>query len=128
MVDATLTEEASFDAIVRALQEELDRLAAGEVDPERVEAVKSHVRYALLSSMQTPSDVADTAASFIAVGGDLGALDGYLEALAAVTPEDVARVAREYLNEDRRFVVTLAHGPAEGETEGEAEGAGEESE
>lgn len=124
VVQATLADGSSFDASIDALQRELDTLAAGEIDSARVEAVKSHVHYALLTAMQTPSDVADVAARFIAAGGRLGAIDDFMEALATVTPEDVARVAREYLNENRRFVVTLAHGPAEeGREVGEGEGA-----
>lgn len=110
---AVLAEGAEFDATLGALQGAIDALAEGEVDAERVEAVKSHVRYALLTDMQTPSDVADMAARYIAVGGSLDALDGYLAALAAVTPADVSRVAGELLTESRRFVVTLARGSAE---------------
>lgn len=107
---AVLAEGTEFDTVIDAIQSSVDALAAGEVDAARVDAVKSHVRYALSMSMQTPSSVADVAARFVAVGGSLDALDGYLEALAAVTPEDVARVAGAYLNSERRFIVTLARG------------------
>lgn len=110
---ATLAEGQSFDAILGAIQGELDRIAAGQVEPERVEAVKSHIRYGMLSELETPSAVADLVARTIAVGGRLDVLDQYLAAVAAVTPEDVARVAREYLTADRRFVVTLAQGGAQ---------------
>ena len=41
---------------------------------------------------------------------ELASLDAFLEQLSQVGAEDVARVAREYLNENRRFVVTLAQG------------------
>ena len=92
------------------------------MDAERVEAVKSHVRYAFLTELETPDHVADTAAHFIAVGGRLDAMDDYLAALSAVTSEDVARVARTYMGEGRRFVVTLAPG---GEGTGGAAAGGE---
>ncbi len=108
---ATLSEGQSFDDILGAMQAEVERIGRGEAEPERVEAVKSHIRYAMLTGLQTPSDVADLIARTIAVGGRLEVLDEYLAALAAVTPEDVARVAREYLTPSRRFVVTLSHGP-----------------
>lgn len=110
---ATLAEGQSFDAIRDAIQGELDRIAAGQIEPERVEAVKSHIRYALLSELETPSDVADLIARTIAVSGRLETLDQLLSALASVTPEDVARVARTYLTPERRFVVTLSSGGAE---------------
>jgi zinc protease len=107
---ATFAEGRTFDPILSAIQGELDGLAQGRVDAERVEAVKSHQRYEMLVDLQTPADVADLMAHFIAVGGRVEMLDSYLAALAAVTPEDVARVARSYLTESHRFIVTLSHG------------------
>ena len=96
---------------VAALQTELDRIGRGEASAERIDAVKSNVRYAMLAELTTPTAVADLAARFIAVGGTLDVLEEYVAALAALRPEDIAEAAREYLNANRRFVVTLAHGP-----------------
>lgn len=112
VASATLAEGQSFDDILGAMQAEFDGFAEGELDPARVEAVKSHLRYALLSELETPTAAADLIARTIAVFGSLEMLDELLAAIAAVTPEDVARVAREYLTTDRRFVVTLSHGEA----------------
>ncbi len=97
-----------FDGVLSAIQQELGHIAAGRVPAERVDAVRSNLRYGLLASLETPADVADLLGSFIAAGGSVAALDEYLEALAAATPEDVARAAARYLTEGRRFVVTLA--------------------
>jgi predicted Zn-dependent peptidase len=72
-------------------------------------ALKSHFRYSVLTDLYTRCDVAGLIARSIAVGGSLESLDAYLAQLAAVTPEDVARVTREYLTPQRRFVVTLSH-------------------
>jgi zinc protease len=118
VVQATLAEGQTFDTVLGAIQEELGRIAGGGAEPARVEAVKSHLRYALLSELETPSAVADLVARTLAVGGSLEVLDQYLAALAAVTPEDVARVARQYLTENRRFVVTLAPATPPATTEG----------
>ena len=88
--------------------------------------MKSNVRYGMVMEAQTPTAVADLIARYVAVSGDPAMIDRYLAALAAVTPADVARVAREHLNERRRFVATLAHGPATGagaSAEGSANGA-----
>ncbi|MBX3274270.1 MAG: insulinase family protein [Sandaracinaceae bacterium] len=110
---ATLRDAEPFDPIIDALQATMDALARGEVDAARLDAVKSHVRYGLLTELETPADVADLVARVIGAAGDLGALDQYLEELAAVSAADVARVAREYLTEARRFVVTLSRGGAQ---------------
>jgi zinc protease len=112
MATVTLKPGETFDPILEAVQNELAKIGRGEVPAERIEAVKSHVRYALLTNVETPDQVADLVAQFLAVGGDLSAMDAYLEALATVTPEDVARAAARYLVPERRFVVTLAPGAA----------------
>lgn len=111
VVFATLAEGQTFDPALAAIAEELARIGRGETAPERIEAVKSHIRYSTLMDLDTPSDVAELAARMIAVGGNIEAVERYLAAVAALTPADVARVAREYLTEQRRFVVTLASDP-----------------
>jgi zinc protease len=110
VVHATLAEGGAFDPILAAIQNELDSLAQGNAAEDRLAAVKSNLRYSMLSALETPSDAADLIARVIAVGGELGMLQRYLAELAQVTVEDVSRTAREYLNANRRFVVTLARG------------------
>lgn len=105
---------AGFDLVLDAIQNELDRIASGDLDAERIAAVQSHIRYAFLARLETPGRLASTLASFIAVGGDVSALADYLDALAVLTPEDVAEVAAAYLTSDLQFVVTVAQA-----TEGE---------
>lgn len=109
IVSAVLAPPArDFDAALSAVQEELEQIAGGDVNEARFDAVRSHLRYNLLAQLRTPNDVADVLGRAVAVGGNVGALDEYLQALAAVTREDVARVARSYLVPGRRYVVTLA--------------------
>ena len=109
VVSATLKpEEADFDAVLGAIQAALNRIATGEIDAERINAVRSHTRYALLASLQTPADVADLIGGIIAAGGTLESLTEYLAALDAVTEADIASAAAAYLTESRRFAVSLA--------------------
>jgi zinc protease len=108
VASAILKPGEELDPIIDAIQVELGRVAAGEVDASRVEDVKSHMRYSMLMGLETPDDVAELVATFLALGGDVDTINRYVQALAAVTPEDVARVARQYLVPERRFVVTLA--------------------
>ncbi|MEM1415767.1 MAG: pitrilysin family protein [Myxococcota bacterium] len=107
--------DAAFAEIVDAVQGELRRLAEGRIDPERFARTSSHLRYALLAEVATPNDAANLLGRMIAVGDDTGTLEAYLRALAAVTPDDVARVAGAYLVPERRIQITLAP-PAQGET------------
>lgn len=108
VVDAVLAEGTSLNDVVDAIQEELTRVAAGDVPDHRVAAVKSHVGYASVLGVETPDDAAELLARYVAVGDDVTAYRRHMDALAAVTPEDVARVAERHLRPERRFVVTLA--------------------
>lgn len=111
VIGAELRDGTSFDDVEREIQLAIDLLARGEVDPARVEAVRSHLRYALTMQVETADDAADLLAEFIAVSGSSDGLREYLDALSSVTKEDVQRVATLYLNDKRRFTVTLKAAP-----------------
>ena len=108
VVDAELKPDTSFDATAAAVQKTLDELAAGKVDAARVDAVRSNLTYKLTLNVETASEAADTLAQFIALTGRTETLPAYLQALTHVTPEEVVRVTRTYLNAQRRVLVTLA--------------------
>ena len=60
-----------------------------------------------------------------ATGDWVDAEDAYVQALTAVTPEEVAQAAERYLTTERRFVVTLApEGAAASAGDDVAEGDG----
>jgi zinc protease len=108
VVEATLGEGATFDEMQRAVTEELARVGRGEVSRERVTDVIAHLRYAMPLRIETPSDAAVTVARFMALTGDPETYQRYHDQLSRVTGDDVARVARTFLTEARRNVVTLS--------------------
>ncbi|NOY92051.1 MAG: insulinase family protein [Deltaproteobacteria bacterium] len=118
VVTSTLKPSTSFDEVIAPTQAAIDRVAAGELPAARIDAVRSHIRYSMLMHLDTPSNMADRVAQMIAVGGDPGALDRYLAALSAVTPDDVRDAARSFLTERRRFIVTLAPGQGDAQPAG----------
>jgi zinc protease len=111
VVSAELRESTSFEDVEREIQLGIDLLARGEVDPARVDAVRSHLRYGLTMQVDTVDDAADLVGQLIAVSGTPDGLRDYLDALASVTKKDVQRVATLYLNEKRRFTITLKSTP-----------------
>lgn len=115
VVTSTLKPGTSFDEVIAPAQAAIDEIAGGQVDAARVEAVRAHIRYSMLMGLDTASNMADRVGQMIAVGGDPGALDRYLAALAAVTSDDVRDAARSFLTERRRFIVTLSPGEGDGQ-------------
>jgi hypothetical protein len=112
VVTATLP-KVRLRSALSAIQE----ISRASVAAGRAEHRGGEVAHPLLDALQppqAPADVAGADARMIAAGGRLEVLHRYLAAVAAVTPDDVARAAREHLIESRRFVVTLstAGGPS----------------
>ena len=117
MVDARLAPNVTFDEIQNAVADELARVGRGEYPRDRIEAVVSNLRYELPMELQTATEVGVAVALFTAVTGDPTSLDAYAQHLtmSAITPDEIARVARTYLTPARRTVVTLTeadHAPA----------------
>jgi zinc protease len=110
-VTAKLKPETTFDEIAGEIDAALAKVARGEAPLAKLEATRSHLVNALTLSLQTPQSIAIAIASWVAWTGDFHGLEAYRRALAAVTPDDVARVAKSYLVPARRNIVTLT-GPA----------------
>ena len=108
VVEATLGEHITHDEVSAAVTAELARIGRGEVPAERIADVISHLRYRLPLSVQTPFDAAHTVARYMALTGEVMTYQRYHDRLSNVTADDVARVARTFLTEARRDVVTLS--------------------
>ncbi len=119
LLTAKLKASTSFDEVERGIDDALAKAGRGETAPEKLDAVRNHVKNALTLSLQTPQSVATALASWTAMTGDVHSLNAYVAALATVTADDVARVARTYLVPARRNVVTLT-GPAPAKTAAKA--------
>ncbi len=105
-----------FAPTLEAIQAELEGIAGqadrghGRPSAERIEAVRSHLLYAVAMTLETPASVAVFLSSYLAVGGSLDNVRAYFAALQSVTADDVARVAQQYLTTSHRYVVTLREG------------------
>ena len=108
VIQARLAADVTFDEISAVIDTELTRIGRGAYPRERIEAVVSHLRYALPMSVQAAPDAAELVARMMALTGDPGTLEQYVARLSAVTADDVARVARTYLTQAHRARVMLA--------------------
>jgi zinc protease len=108
LVEATLAPGATFDEVEGAITEELARIGRGEAEASRVADVVSNLRYAMPMDVQRPADAAQLVARYMALTGAPDTYERYHALVAAVTPDDVARVARSFLTPTRRSLVTLS--------------------
>ena len=95
-----------------AIYEELDRLKTEPVTARELEKVLNNLDASLLRSLRSNSGLASQLAYFQAVAGDWRYILEARERIAAVTPEDIRRVAKTYFIKSNRTVGTLVK-PAE---------------
>jgi zinc protease len=96
------------DAIVAAAGGFREQL----VPAARLDAVKRHLRYAFALSLNNSEAVAQAAARYVELRRTPETIDRLFDVYDSVTPEDIRAVARKYLVDDGRTIVTLTGGKA----------------
>ena len=80
------------------------------VSKERLEAVKSNLRYSFALSLDNSEAIASTLAHFVALKRTPETINKLYDVYASITPEDVREAARKYFVENGRTIVTLTGG------------------
>ena len=90
----------------KALEQELDRLRRDPVPAPELEKVKNLIAASFLTAQDSLFFQAMLLAQF-EIASSWRAVDDYLPSIQKVTPEDIQRVANQYLTPDRRTVGVL---------------------
>ena len=106
-VVAMVKDPADVAGVEKEIWDYLSQLRRNEVAPARLEAVRSRVRNAFLSSLSSPGQVANLLARFIALSGDVTAVEDYLATISQVGPDQVRQAASQYLTPERSTVAVL---------------------
>ena len=77
----------------RRIAEALGNAAVVPIEPSRLEAIKSHLRYSFAASLRSPDAVARTVGESIAATGRPDAVNDLYAAYGRLAPEDLKRVA-----------------------------------
>lgn len=104
---------ARSEDLIPRIKETVDRhireLQEKPVDVQRLDRVKSSLRYGFAQSLDTPATIADQVAQYIGTAGDVASINERYARYQKVTPEDVQRVAREIFQTRNETLVTLSH-------------------
>lgn len=120
-----LKDAAHIDRARAIVAEELDRIRQGKTDPVRLEQARAHMRYAYLTSLETPSATASELGWHLRRSPDLGALDAWWANMDTLTPQSMAKVAQTWLVDTGLTEGTLRHTPmSETTTEAPTDGGG----
>ena len=100
-------EETPLEELEAAVLEEIARLAAEPPTAEELQRVKSSVETQLVGGLETVAARADALNSYFYYTGDPDRAGEQLAAYRALTPADIQRVARRYLAEANRVVISI---------------------
>ena len=100
-----------FEAAGEALDGVIARLRAELVTPAELEEAKAEIVSASLRRRETARGRAFELGEALMASGDPDYADTGLALITQVTPEDVRRVAKRYLDPERRVTITYRNGP-----------------
>ena len=100
-------EPADVYAVEGEIWSAIEELREKLVEPERLEAVRSNMKYAFLSNLSTPENVAGSLARFVALTGDIQVVEDLWDAFERVTPQELRQAANRFLTPSRSTVAVL---------------------
>ncbi len=101
----------------------LEDLKTTPIAADRLDRVKSHLKYSYAMRLDTAGSIATSLAHYLAVAGDVEAVNRLYAVYDRITPDDVRSVARKYFVASGRTVVRLSHNDG-AEKPGAAAGGG----
>lgn len=108
VVAAPVRNEVTRESVSEMLAE-LRRMRSGDVDDRELDDTKSYLMGVFPATVQTASDVASRLVDMELYGLPEDYFDRYRENIAAVTKDDVVRVANKYLDPDRTLIVIVGN-------------------
>ena len=100
-------EGGSLDALEKVVLEEVARLAATPPTAEELQRVKASVETGLVGGLETLASRADQLNAYYSYPGEPDHAAEHLAAYRALTPADIQRVARTYLADRNRIVISI---------------------
>lgn len=107
-ISVRVTDPERFDEVKAAVLEAFESTPEWDLDPQKLEDVKSRTRYSFLKSLDSPKSIAGGLAFLFSLDNDLGSIDRYYDAISKVTASQLKSTAQEYFKPEGRTVITLS--------------------
>ncbi|MBL8209168.1 MAG: insulinase family protein [Bryobacterales bacterium] len=107
-VFARLKKAADLPRVEKEILATIERLKTKRIEKDKLDAVKSRLRYELALQMNNSEAIARTLAHYVALKRTPETINRLYERYAQVTPDDLLRIAKKYFVESERVTVTLA--------------------
>jgi predicted Zn-dependent peptidase len=104
---AVPAQDQPVEDVEAAIYEQIDRIKNELVSAEELEAVKTRAKVNFLSGLRSNTGLGEQLARYETIYSDYRILFHEVEAINAVTAEDIRRVAREYFTRKNRTVAVI---------------------
>jgi len=111
VVAAPVRNEVTRESVSEMLSE-LRRIRTGDIEDRELDDTKSYLMGVFPATVQTASDIASRLVDMELYGLPEDYFDRYRENIAAVTKEEITRVANKYLDPDRVLIVIVGSAKA----------------
>ncbi len=108
-VMARVKDPKDMDYVRGEIIKTFDWFKTNKVAKEKLEAVKSHLKYEFALSLDNSEAIASGLAPYIALRRTPETINKLYTVYASITPEDIQGMAKKYFVDKHRTVVTLAH-------------------
>ncbi len=93
--------------IKKEIADTIKKYQTEPMDKNKLEQLKSNLKYTFLLRLSSTQRVAASLPRFIAVSGDIDAVDQFFETLDTITPEDIQQAAAKYFTDNRKTEILL---------------------
>ena len=108
VVAAPVRNEVTREAVSEMLSE-LRRIRTGDLEDRELDDTRNYIMGVFPATVQTASDIAGRLIDMELYGLAEDYFDRYRENIAAVTGDDVVRVARKYIDPERLYIVIVGN-------------------
>lgn len=97
-------------AVRDAIQATFKKLRDAPLDAERLQAMKSNLRYGFIAGLDNSEAIAEAIVPFIALHGDWKSINQTYALYDELDPKTVQSIAQRWFRDERMVVTTLGHG------------------
>jgi zinc protease len=108
-IGARVKDPKDVDYVKNEIIKTVDSFKTAPVAKEKLDAVKSNLKYSFALSLDNSEAIAANIASYIALRRTPETLNKLYDIYTSVTPEDIQQMAKKYFVEKHRTIVTLSH-------------------
>jgi zinc protease len=109
MVAARVKNQADVEYVRSQIVAAFDQFKRERVSSERLEAVKSHMKYGFALSLDNSQAIAAALAPYVALTGDPESINRLFDTYARIDTGDIQGFANKYYDASRRTTVMLSH-------------------